>query len=66
MKNIKTIKKTKIEIFKFILITLTLILTSCYPVLQSAELAPRKKSIQTIRTGGFVSDFFITECKNNS
>ena len=58
-------KNNKIElinrIITVILIILTFIVTGCYPILQSAELAPPKKFTHTIRTGAFVDDFFITD-----
>ena len=56
-KNIKAIKR----IITIILITLTFIVTGCYPILQSAELAPPKKFTHTIRTGALVDDFFLTD-----
>ena len=60
--NLIAIKKKDLRKISLIMIfTLTLIMTGCYPILQSAELAPPKKFTHTIRTGVFVDDFFITD-----
>ncbi|MDP8267137.1 MAG: hypothetical protein P9L97_00290 [Candidatus Tenebribacter davisii] len=62
MRIAKTQKKIVLKkIILIILIILTFIINGCYPILQSAELAPPKKFTHTIRTGALVDDFFVTD-----
>lgn len=58
--NSKKNNSTK-KVITLLLFTLILMLTGCYPILQSAELAPPKKFTHTIRTGAFIDDYFITD-----